>query len=250
MKELIPLDINCQLVSYKKELEKARLIQQDDSFISRKNIIKHLNWLKKNNIKLYYRPEGKVDYVYLFEYKGGVCRFSAVTLKVHFTQRSGKTWYQYKMSDQLLSLLEDREANEIRKEASNDIITIDLRDVAQNGMELCSQAQFDYVISLLNKFGYIFNKKVKVDELTSLKKKSAALMIEVLRNGKQVEFIREEFMGEEYLEDTPYEILQGMIFQRMISDTDVILESLFDKEITEKQAKELIDLINLVHQTE
>lgn len=231
MKELIPLKENCEKVKFTDEIKKAKTLSIEDKFISAKLLIKHLNWLKKNKVELYIKPNSKVNFVYIFEYKGLVCRFSALTLKIHFTGKSSKEWYRYSMDQKLIDTLSDKETKEINIEASKDTVLIDLNDFSTNYNEILSNAQFDYICALINK-SKSFDSVVNLNHLSEITKKTASLLIQALKNDKKLVFI-------DRIEVKPdYEISKS-------SSLDDVLD-LFNKGIIDSdQLKDAVNILSL-----
>lgn len=233
MKKELMLELELNKVNFNQEVKKAKKSTLNQNDI--KKTVEHLNWLKLIKAPIYIKNNVKVDFIYYFEYKGIVCRISALTLKIHFTGRSGKKWYNYSMDDKLKSVLLDLEEKEIKDKLSNDVVLIDLRDVSDDYNEILSTAQFDYICALLNRKKEYSH--IQCNELVSIKKSLASLLIQSLKSDKKIEFIqikKEKKYEKEKQED--FETIADILF------------GLEDDELEMYRAKDVDELLDLYNQ--
>lgn len=150
-------------------------------------LINNLKWLQENEVELFYRPGGSIEYVYLFEYKGSICKVSAMSLKVHFVGKGGREWTQFKRGDRLIEILKNSEVKEMREICNKRVHTFEIKE-AEVGERYITDAQFRYIDSLIEKNHYEFD----VDNLTLINIKDASLLIELLKNEISIIFKKED----------------------------------------------------------
>jgi hypothetical protein len=189
MRELKPLEINCNLVNIPEEVEKVEV--SNFSKYWKEELIDNLDYFRDIDATLYLPPESKVAFVYYFEYKGGVCKVSALTLKVFFLNKPGNKWIKYSKGEKLASILLDIENKVIQNEVSKGVCKIDLT-LCKSQSDRITEKQFFYATKLLEESG----KSYVPRELEVINKSTAHFLIEALLRGSIVHFtddLNEEF---------------------------------------------------------
>jgi hypothetical protein len=191
LKEIgLPLNEDCNQVDFDFEIESAKLDSLKKA--NKTKLINNLKWLKENDIELFYRPGGSVDYVYIFEYKGSICKVSALTLKVHFVGKGGRDWNQYKKDEKLLRVLNNSEVKEMREICNKRIHTFKIKEALPQERYI-TDPQFNFISSLLQKNRY----EIDEDLLTTISIKDASLLIELLKNEISIIFkLNEEILND------------------------------------------------------
>lgn len=193
MRELMPLEINCNPVNFESEI----VLAEGEGFgEARKGyLIDNLEYFKRLDAPLYNHAENKVKFVYYFEYKGSVCKISALTLKVFFIGKSNKKWLKYKKGDKLEYILFDKASRVVEEALSSNVCKVELVTCTSQKDRL-TERQFYFMLNLLRKSEKTYLPKT----LEVINKDTAHLLIEALLRGKVVHFtdnIQEEFTERE-----------------------------------------------------
>ena len=193
MRDLMPLEINCNPVNFESEIALAE--GEGLGEVRKGYLIDNLEYFKHLDAPLYNHAENRVKFVYYFEYKGSLCKISALTLKVFFIGKSNKKWLKYKKGDKLEYILFDKASKAVEEVLSSDVCKIELVTCTSQKDRL-TERQFDFMLSLLRKSGKTFLPKA----LEMINKGTAHLLIEALLRGKVIHFtddIQEEFTERE-----------------------------------------------------
>lgn len=175
---------NYKKVNYADELKKASEID-GNKYIEQDKLIENLKWMENNCFEIYKKNNQKVEYVYYFEYKGGIHRVSAVTLKVNFANHSA--WYQYSAGDKLYHILNNTNEKSLTELInSNEEIKINIDKWTCNFPS--SEKQIRYVNMLLQENGYSFQIKNISSELSNI-------IISTIKANKKIKLI---FNGKEF----------------------------------------------------